>query len=187
MQEIWRDICGYSGLYQVSNLGNVRSLGVHFIRSDGKPYTRDPRAINPISNNCGYLCVELHNRGLAKRFLVHRLVAQAFIPNPNNYPEINHIDENKTNNAVDNLEWCTHQQNSCHGTRAVRIKQTLKNRGRTVPVLMFSKQGELLRRFDGINEAASEMQISSGSIVECCKGTKYRKSAGGYVWKYDRR
>lgn len=183
MQEIWKDIKDFEGLYQVSNFGKVRSLGMSFIRTDLKPYTRSPGAVKPIKTRLGYLCVELHKQGFAKRYLVHRLVAMAFLPNSNNLPEINHKDENKTNNRVDNLEWCTHKYNSTYGTRATRIKDTIKRTGKAIPVLMYSKNGIFLCRFDAINEAAITMDISCGSIVECCKGK--RKSAGGYVWKYD--
>lgn len=184
MQEIWKDIEDFEGMYQISNLGRVRSLGMSFTRTDFKPYTRKPQFMKPIKNRVGYLSVELHNKGYSKRYLIHRLVAQAFIPNKDNLPEINHIDENKTNNCVDNLEWCTHKYNSTYGTRATRIKDTIKKTKKAVPVLMYSKDGVLLSRFEAINEAALTMNISCGSIVECCKG-KRRKSAGGYVWKYD--
>ena len=184
MREIWKDIKGYEGEYQVSNFGRVRSLGMSFIRNDFKPYTRQPRVMRPIKNYTGYLSVELHKQGYAKRYLIHRLVAQAFIPNEDCLPEINHIDEDKTNNCVDNLEWCTHKYNSNYGTRADRIKNTIKKTRKAIPVLMYSKNGVLLRRFEAINEAALTMNISCGSIVECCKG-KRRKSAGGYIWKYD--
>ena len=185
MQEEWKDIQGYEGLYQVSNQGRVRSLGMRFIRSNLKPYTRPPRFLKYHASKCGYLCVELCNHGYTKRYVVHRLVALAFIPNPNNLPEVNHKDEDKTNNCVGNLEWCTHKYNSTYGSRADRIKNTLMKTGRSKAVLMCDISGNVIRKFGSISEACREMKISSGSVVECCKGTRYRKTVKGYVWKYD--
>ena len=117
MNEEWRDIEGYEGLYQVSNLGRVKSLncrghkgciGILTPRFDGK----------------GYEMVALYKEGKARNTKVHRLVAQAFIPNPNNYPQVNHKDEDKTNNCVDNLEWCDTQYNNTYGTRIERMLKT---------------------------------------------------------------
>ena len=184
MQEIWKDVKDYEGLYQVSNLGRVKSLGIRFIRSNLKPYTKLPRILSQIGCKNGYKKVELTKNGFSKRYYVHRLVAEAFIPNPDNLPEVNHKDEVASNNHVDNLEWCTHRYNSNYGTRAVRIKDKMKQIGRSKPVLMYSKDGILIKRFDSIREASTTLNIHCGSIVECCQG-KIRKSAGGYVWKYD--
>lgn len=184
MREIWKDVEGYEGLYQVSNLGRVKSLGMNFIRSDLKPYTRSGRILHQLVYKNDYVKVELTNHGFSKRYYVHRLVAQAFIPNPDNLPEVNHKDENPANNHVDNLEWCTHKYNSNYGTRAKRIKNTMQSIGRMVPVLMYSKDGKFIKRFDSIRGASEELNIHCGSIVECCQG-KRRKSAGGYVWKYE--
>ena len=166
MNEEWRDIEGYEGLYQVSNLGRVRSLncrghkgciGILTPRLDGK----------------GYEMVALYKEGKARNTKVHRLVAQAFIPNPNNYPQVNHKDENKTNNIVENLEWCTGKYNSNYGTGKIRsgIKQGKK--------IICIDTGQ---EFDRIREAARVYGICHNNIVECLKGK--RKTAGGYKWKY---
>lgn len=184
MIEEWRDIKDWEGLYQVSNMGRVRSLGKNFIRSDSKPYTRPPRILKQLTYKNGYMKVELTKRGFAKRYYVHRLVAQAFIPNPDNLPEVNHKDENSSNNVSENLEWCSHKYNSNYGTRAERIKKTLKLIHKSVPVEMYDKDGRFIRRFDSIQEASKELHIYGSSITECCRH-KRRKTAGGYIWRYE--
>lgn len=109
MQEIWKDINGYEGLYQISNLGNVKSIQ-YFNHANNKIYPRN-KLLKPLINEKGYFRVDLFKLGKTKRCRIHRLVAEAFIPNLNNFPEVNHIDGNKSNNRVDNLEWCTHKHN----------------------------------------------------------------------------
>ena len=113
MDEVFRPIEGYERLYEVSNMGRVRSLKY------GKK-----KILKPVMTKFGYLRVGLHKEGKQKLFFVHRLVTQAFIPNPEGLPQINHIDEDKTNNVVDNLEWCDHRYNMNYGTRIERSVQT---------------------------------------------------------------
>lgn len=115
--EEWRDIKGYEGLYQISNLGRVKSL-----RDNHGNYRE--KILNP-SNRKGYLIVSLCRKGRKREFKVHRLVALHFIDNPNNYSQVNHKDENKENNRVDNLEWCTPKYNSNYGTRTQRASEKL--------------------------------------------------------------
>ena len=166
MNEEWRDIKGYEGLYQVSNHGRVSSLncrghkgciGILTPRLDGK----------------GYEMVALYKEGKARNTKVHRLVAQAFIPNPNNYPQVNHKDENKTNNDVKNLEWCTNEYNHNYGTRNERVGKSLSKK------VICITTGEI---FNSMREACRKYNISSGSMTECCQGK--RKTAGGYKWEY---
>lgn len=119
MKEIWKDIEEYEGLYQISNLGRVKSFprkGTH---------TTKERIIKFAKSNKGYLIAILKNNDVQKAFSVHRLVAKAFIPNPNNLPQVNHKDENKENNNVNNLEWCDNWYNSHYGTRLHRIAKTM--------------------------------------------------------------
>ena len=111
MEEVWKDIEGYEGLYEVSNFGRIKSL-------------RTGKIMKP-SINRGYLKCILQNDGKYKMYYVHRLVIQTFIPNPDNLPEVNHKDEDKTNNKVDNLEWCDHKYNTNFGTRNEKIRNTL--------------------------------------------------------------
>lgn len=119
MIEIWKDILGYEGLYQVSNLGNVRSLNY---RRSGKT-----KLLKQGTDN-GYKRVELSKNGKKKKYWVHRLVAIAFISNPNNYKEVNHKDEDKSNNNVNNLEWCTREYNNNYGTRNKRTSESHKGK-----------------------------------------------------------
>ena len=118
MNEIWKNIAGYEGLYEVSSFGRVRSLRF------GKT-----KILKPGKNKKGYLRVSLCKNGKQKTFFVHRLVAQAFLENPQNLPQINHKDENKQNNRLENLEWCSCDYNNNYGTRNERAGKA--NRGRT--------------------------------------------------------
>lgn len=119
VMEIWKDIEGYEGLYQVSNYGKVKSLGND---KNKKSKMRKERTTKD-----GYIQIKLHKNGETKGFYIHRLVAQAFISNPNGYKEVNHIDENKRNNSSTNLEWCTRLYNVRYGTRTDRMKNTKNN------------------------------------------------------------
>ena len=122
--EEWRPVVGYEGLYEVSNIGRVRSLD-RYVKGKGKSYfLHKGRVLSPGIKTEGYLIVRLQRR----MFYVHRLVTEAFLPNPDNLPEVNHKDEDKTNNRVENLEWCDHKYNMNYGTRNIRAKETaIKN------------------------------------------------------------
>lgn len=123
MEEIWKDIQGYEGIYQISNLGRVKSLSRIIFRGRGKHITKDV-IIKIYVNNTGYYGVNLNVNKTHKSFLLHRLIAKAFIPNPNNYPCINHIDGNPLNYSISNLEWCTYSQNTTHAYKINRMSQT---------------------------------------------------------------
>lgn len=118
MKEIWKDIDGYEGLYKVSNRGSVTSAPRKGTKGG---------LLKPTKDKDGYLCVGLNKRNKGKTVKVHRLVAAAFIPNPDDLPEVNHKDEDKSNNNVENLEWCYHDYNSQYGTRGERIGKALSN------------------------------------------------------------
>ena len=126
MQEIWKDVEGYEGLYQVSNFGRVKSLDRYVLRNGNSLFVKG--IVLSQLNNRGYLTVRLCNSGKYKNYLVHRLVANAFIHNDNNYSEINHIDENKHNNHVDNLEWCDRKYNVNYGSRADKFSNSMKGK-----------------------------------------------------------
>lgn len=127
-QEIWKDIEGYEGKYQVSNFGNVRSLMYHNAKG-----IKRISLLKPATDACGYFRCALSKNNILTTYKVHRLVAQAFIPNPNNYPQINHIDGNKKNNNVENLEWCTNSMNQVHAY-SHNLNQGARGKGITVGV-----------------------------------------------------
>lgn len=131
-REIWKNIEGYEGLYQVSNLGRIKRLERYYYcghRNEQKKYIPE-QIMRPYITTKGYVRIDLSNGGVRKRFLIHRLVATAFLPNPKNLPQVNHKDENKTNNCADNLEWCTNDYNINYGTG--RIRAAAKMRGKTI-------------------------------------------------------
>jgi hypothetical protein len=173
MKEIWKDIEGFEGLYQVSNLGRVKS----FDTTDKLGRIRKGRVLKPHRHPQGYLLVTLCKNGKHKNHKTHRVVAQAFIPNPENKPEVNHIDENKTNNNVNNLEWSTRKENLNHGTRTERMAKT-----QSIPIIATNiKTGEF-REFYGISECARQLGLNQAHITDVLKGR--RKQTGGYTFKY---
>lgn len=135
MEEIWKDIVGYEGFYQVSNLGRVKSLDryIEVTNKRGTSYRRPIKGklLSLNSADDDYISVALNKDNTSVFYSVHRLVAQAFIPNPDNLPMINHKDESRTNNCVDNLEWCTAKYNSNYGTRCERLSKSLSGRIRS--------------------------------------------------------
>ena len=184
-EEEYKDVIGYEGLYQVSNKGNVKSLNYR--------HTGKERILKLRKNNRGYLQVFLYKEGKAKVYKVHRLVATAFIPNPNNLEQVNHIDEVKTNNIVENLEWCTREYNYHYGTRIRRVaeantgnpklsKALINNPKLSKPVIGINKVSGLIVEFPSTHEASRQTGISQGNIAQCCKGKL--KSAGGFYWMY---
>ncbi len=119
--DVWKDVVGYEGLYEVSSKGEVRSVSAYrpfTVRNQTTQRYHSGKVLKPIFDGRGlYQQVTLSKEGVSRRFLIHRLVASAFIPNPNGLPEVNHKDENKTNNAIENLEWCDHKYNNNYGTK----------------------------------------------------------------------
>lgn len=166
MTEIWRDIDGYEGIYQISNKGRVKSL-----------HNGSERILRPVIDKYGYMFVYLSNNSVRKYFRLHRLVALAFIPNPENKPQVNHKDENKKNNCVENLEWITHIDNCNYGTRNERIGDS-----QSKPIFQYSKSGDFIREWKSAREVERVLDIYNTGIIACCKGK--RKSAGGFVWRY---
>lgn len=182
---MWKDINGYEGIYQISNLGNVVSLDRISTKRDrwGKiiDYHLKSKIIKTSHNNKGYSIIHLYKNKKSKTFLLHRLVAEAFIPNPKGLLEINHKDENKDNNCVDNLEWCTRKQNNNYGIQSKDGRRST-SKFRMKKVCQYDHNRNLINVFDGIRLAEEKTGIANQNICKCCQG-KVEK-AGGYVWKY---
>ena len=180
MNEVWKDVVGYEGLYEVSDLGNARSLNWKNCGYAKNLYLKH--------HNKGYLQVELVKNKVKKTFVVHRLVAMAFIDNPYRYALINHKDENKTNNRVWNLEWCDYSYNNkysrdLHPERFKQRKSTKKyGRRLDLKVEQYSKDGILVRLWDNSRTVFLETGMSDWSISECCRGKRH--TAYGFIWKY---
>lgn len=168
-QEVWIDIKDYEGKYKVSNQGRVYSLNTHKYLSLG-------------NNGRGYLFVSLWKNGEAKREYVHRLVARHFIPNPENLPQVNHKDENKENNCVENLEWCSNNYNNSYGTKKERAAKTLLNNGKTShKVKQFTLDGEYVATYRSMREAERLNNLTNGVISQMFR--KGYNQAGGYHWE----
>ena len=178
--EIWRTPIGKGEIYnnyQVSNFGQILSLNY------GR--TGKPKLLKPEENKRGYLRIVLCKDGKPKRFLIHRLVSETFLPNPDNLSQVNHKDENKTNNFVGtpendykdgNLEWCTPKENCNYGTRTKRVAKA-----KSKSVIQLTLDGEFVREWESAKEAEKN-GFSQGNICKCCNGKL--KSAYGFLWRY---
>lgn len=174
--EIWKDIKGYEGYYQVSNQGRVKSLN-RTVSKNYNPRRIRERILKVRPDKDGYLCVTLSVDNVKKGFPVHRLVAMTFIPNPENKRTVNHIDGDKTNNCVENLEWATDLEQTVHGIRLGIINpHHTKNRRRRRVI-----RGDGII-YDSIKEAAEKNNLFTSNIIVCCQGKV--NSIGGYHWDY---
>ena len=180
-KEIWKNIPNYEGLYQISNLGRVKRLAYSKeISPKGyKQVVHYKEKILKLYFSKNYIQVNLCKNGKSTNKLVHRLVAEAFIPNPNNYKYINHKDENKHNNWVENLEWCTQQYNVLYGNGYKRHKDIFREKyGKSVD--QYDKNGNFIKTFTCINDV--EPEFLATKVVACCKGK--RKSHKNFIWIY---
>ena len=185
--ENWKPVKGFEGIYEVSDLGRVRSIDRVITDSRGRVVPIKGRIMKQNAHYKGYLRLLLSN-GEEKEhgFFVHRLVAEAFIPNPGNLPEVNHKDENKANNRADNLEWCTHLANSQHGSRGARIGAWhLQNSPRRTPINQLTMDGQYIQTFPSQGEAARQVNGSQGTIAMALAGRRH--SAYGFKWEYAER
>ena len=183
MLEEWRDIPGFEGYYQVSNLGNVRSLDRYVVanKSGGKKLLKGKmmkltKDRGRIESKTKYLVVNLRKEGKNKVCQVHRLVAEVFIPNPMNYPVPNHIDGNKENNMVDNLEWVTYSENNQHALNT----GLRKPRGKAI--IQYDLSHNKISEYKSASYAARVNCLDRGSIVHCL--TKRREIYAGFIWEY---
>ena len=167
--EEWKPIPGYEGLYEVSNYGRVRSF----------KWSSNGKILSPGKDGSGYLFVTLCKDGKTKLRRMHRLVAEAFIPNPNNLPLVNHMDECKKNNYFGNLEWCSPAYNNSYGTRMERVVEKISK-----PVVQLDKKGNFISEFESLREASRRTGIADENICRCCNHKPGRYSAGGFIWIY---
>ena len=173
--EVWKDIEGYEGKYQVSNYGRIKSLARYRKNNGGSITFQKERILKQSINNKGYSIVELCSDSIGKRYCVHRLVANAFIPNADCKEQINHKDENKQNNYVGNLEWCTCKENINYGSHNTKMSKT-----KGMPVVCSDDNG-IVAEFYSISEAGRTTGISQQNISRCLRGKPQK--AGGYYWR----
>jgi hypothetical protein len=179
--EIFKDVKGYEGLYQVSNYGRLISLG-NGESTNGN--TKKQREITCNNKKQRYCRIKLFKNGVRKYYSIHRLVAIAFIPNPNKLPQVNHINGIRNDNRVENLEWCTAQHNIQHSFDiGLAVAKKGKDSPCSIPVLRISKDGEITE-YAGIKEACRINGFNSFGIIKCCKKEKRYKTAYGYQWQY---
>jgi hypothetical protein len=161
---MWRPIVGYEGIYEISRLGEVRRI-------------KTGRILTGYAGRDGYRRVGLTVNSETKPFLLHRLLAIAFIPNPFNYPCVNHKDEDKSNNSLSNLEWCTYRYNLNYGTHNARANESRKK-----PISQYSKDGKFIRDWNSVTDLRNETGMDITHVSSCCRGK--RKSANGFCWQY---
>lgn len=171
LNEEWRPIAGYEGIYEVSNTGNVVSL--NYNKKIGERRLRKQKLTKD-----GYLEIALCKGNKMKHVMVHRLVAETFLPNPSGLPQINHKDENKTNNRVDNLEWCDVKYNINYGSGIKRRSESV-----SIPIIKKTKDGEFVKRYKSVSEAAEDNGMTTCEIVLVCNG--HNVTANGFKWEYE--
>lgn len=176
MKEIWKPIKNFDN-YLISNYGNVKSLSRTIKAPRGRTRVIPERILKPGKIHHGYCVVVLSNSQHTSTMRVHRLVAEAFLPNPNNFPMVNHKDENTSNNCVDNLEWCTAKYNTNYGTGIYR-----RSKSKSKPIIQLGIDNSIIKNWASAKEAAIELGLQPGNISRCCKGT--RKQAYGFIWRY---
>lgn len=194
MKDEYKNIAGYDDYYIVYNNGIIKSLDRYVCRKSknnksNKHFIKG-RVLKHIINNKGYHLVNLYKDGVGKHYLVSRLVASAFIPNPNNYPEVDHINENKNDNSVNNLRWCTRQFNNTRGIQS-REGREKTSEFRMKKVGMYDKNENLLKIYKGIRIAERDTGFDNANISYCCKMNKKqigrlknKHSYKGYIWRY---
>ena len=178
MEEVWKDVVGFEGIYQISNNGKLRSLDRIVVAKAG--WVKREKGMDIKTNtiqNSGYVKVDLHKNGKAYGKLLHRLVAEAFIENPRNYPQINHKDQNKLNNSADNLEWCTQMYNNHYGDCMERGAETQRRK-------FYQKDldGNVVKIWSGFKKMQRETGYQRKTVYLCCIGK--RDSYMGYKWEY---
>ena len=179
-QEIWKDVVGFEDSYEVSSFGRVRGKERVIYKNDGTHQTFKSKILTPYSNNKrnGYCYVYLRVKGKKYPKFVHRLVAEAFLPNTKDLPQINHKDENTTNNRLENLEWCDAKYNNNYGSKSIKYKECAPK----APVSQYTKDGIFMADYPSQREAERKTGISCRNISSCCCGKA--RTAGGFIWKF---
>lgn len=181
-KEYWKPVVGYEGLYMVSNCGRIKSLDTYRKGKNGSIRFCKGKILKPGTTKNGYLLVGLYKNGKVKFHLVHRLVAEAFLPNPDNLPEVNHKDEDKTNNNVENLEFCDRTYNANYGTGIERQKKKqLNDIKKSKSVLQYDLEGNFIKEWKSTRECGRN-GFNQGNVAACCRGElkKYKD----FIWKY---
>lgn len=182
MEEIWKDIKNYEGLYQISNYGRVKSLPKKLNNHTGFKITKE-MILKPRINKKGYVKYALYKNRKQKNISAHRLVAEAFIPNPENKPQVNHISGIKTDNNVSNLEWCTNSENQIHAFKmGLQKRRKGKNNITSKKVVQYDLNNNFIKEYYGVKEASEKIGIHPSNIYKCCRGEK--KQTKGFVFKY---
>lgn len=179
MEEVWKDIKGYEGLYQVSNLGRIKGLKRKVKSPQGSSGFRTikEKILIPHISNRGYAVVNLSKDNIKVLRSIHGLVCDAFLENPNNYHCINHKDENKLNNCVNNLEWCTTRYNNLYNNKIDRL-----TKARMKKIVQIDNDNKAIKIWESSKTVGDALGISNTLITRCCR--ERGKTAGGYKWKY---
>ena len=194
--EIFKDIKGYEETYQISDIGTVLRKGHYRTDITNRSRYYSEKILAPIKSHSGYLRIGLWKEGKVKRCFIHRLVAEAFIPNTDKLPQINHIDENKENNCVENLEWCTSKYNCNYGTRTKRQAETIKGNKHPKPMLgkigkkhpcskpiyQYDLDGNFIKKWDCAGDVQREVGYGRGNLNNCALGKC--QTAYGYKWAF---
>ena len=178
MSEIWKDVIGLEGIFQVSNMGRIRSLDKYANVCGGGKRLVKGRILKLTKLQNGYYEAQFHHKGERIIYLLHRLVAIHFIDNPLNLPEVNHKDENPQNNNVENFEWCTSKYNANYGTRNICM---MENR-EFVSVIQLDINGNMIKQWNKMTDACKETGADISSMIRVCKGKQ--DTCVGYKWKY---
>ena len=180
IEEIWKPVVGYEGIYEVSSLGRVKSCERTIVRSNGREINFSDKIMKPSINHKGYEIIDLRNKGNRQGGLVHRLVGKAFIENPYNKKQINHKNGIKTDNRVENLEWVTNQENIRHAYKSGIRNNDLLAKSNRKKVDQLTLEGHLIKTFDSIEDAIKSTDVNN--ILAVCRGV--RNKAGGFKWRY---
>lgn len=181
-EEIWKEIPNYEGCYEVSNFGMVRSLDRAVNCIHGSIAVKRGKILKQITRPKGYLCVNLSKDGKSRSIEIQRLVALTFLDNPDNLPCVNHKDENKQNNHVDNLEWCTYEYNNTYGNRLSKSAKSNTNGKLAKKVYKYNLDNEFIEEYPSCAELKRLFGYDASKISECCRGL--RKTAYGFKWSY---